>query len=122
LALPESYYAGLRREYAARRDILLPALSGAGFSFRRPEGAYYVMADFSGIRWPRPRDGSAAADRAFAEFLAVQIGVAVVPGGSFYEDGADGARYVRFNFAKEAATLREAASRLARLTTGESRR
>lgn len=120
LALPDAYYAGMRREYAARRDILLPALARAGFSFRRPEGAYYVMADFSTIRWPGPREG-AAADRAFAEYLAVQIGVAVVPGGSFYERAEDGSRYVRFNFAKEAATLREAAARLARLDAGAAR-
>ncbi|OGR98576.1 MAG: hypothetical protein A2V88_07655 [Elusimicrobia bacterium RBG_16_66_12] len=117
LGLPETYYQEMRREYAARRDILLPALTRAGFRFRWPEGAYYVMADFSRFRGEGYRDpgGTVSPDRAFAEHLAVEIGVAVVPGSSFYVDGAQGARYVRFNFAKEAVTLREAVSRLARL-------
>ena len=105
LALPGSYYEGLRRAYAARREILLTALARAGLRFTPPQGAYYVMADAAPLGW---RD-----DRAFMEFLARRAGIIAVPGSSFYA-GRGGRTHVRFNFAKREATLRSAARRLAK--------
>ena len=120
LGLPESYYAELCVQYAARRTILLDALDAAGVPYCEPEGAYYVMADFGGVTW----DQSAFSreewtpDRAFAEYMAREIGVAVVPGSSFYADPDGGTSRVRFNFAKREDTLRAAAVRLRRLGAG----
>ncbi len=103
LALPDSFYEGLRRAYAARRRILLSALERAGLGFTPPEGAYYVMVDAGLLGW---RD-----DRAFVEFLARRAGVIAVPGSSFY--ARDGGRTrARFNFAKREETLRRAARHL----------
>ncbi len=116
LGIPDAFYTTLRREYALRRDLLLPALDSAGFAYLPPQGAYYVMADFSSIDWPAgkyTRPGWTL-DRAFAEYIAREIGVAVVPGSSFYSRGGGETR-VRFNFAKKEDTLREAARRLGRL-------
>jgi L-glutamine---4-(methylsulfanyl)-2-oxobutanoate aminotransferase len=103
LSLPESYYEGLRAEYARRRAILLPALEAAGLAFTPPEGAYYVMVDAGRLGW---RD-----DWKFVDFLAREVGVIGVPGSSFYAGG--GKTRVRLNFAKREETLREAARRLA---------
>ena len=103
LALPDAYYERLRATYAARRTILLDALSGAGLLFTPPEGAYYVMADARELGW---KD-----DWEFVEFLARKVGVVAVPGSSFYRRG--GRTRARFNFAKKEETLREAARRLA---------
>jgi aminotransferase len=119
LGLPEAYYAGMREQYQFRRALLLQALDAAGFSYRAPEGAYYVMADFSRLNWEQDRFQRAdwTLDRSFAEFMATQVGVAVVPGSSFYARPGGGHQRVRFNFAKREDTLLEAARRLARLTT-----
>ena len=103
LALPDAYYERLRGTYAARRTILLDALSRAGLIFAPPEGAYYVMADARELGW---KD-----DWEFVEFLARKVGVVAVPGSSFYRRG--GRTRARFNFAKREETLREAARRLA---------
>jgi aminotransferase len=114
LALPEAYYRAMRAQYAARRAILLDALDRAGLPYRQPEGAYYVMADFAGLKWPYAAYARASwsQDRAFAEYIAREVGVAVVPGSSFYADGKSGTTRVRFNFAKQEETLQEAARRL----------
>ena len=114
LALPEKYYSDMRRKYTLRREILLDALSAAGFSFTRPGGAYYVMADFSGIEWDEKKYTRSgwSRDRVFAEFIARDIGVAVVPGSSFYMGEGKGINRVRFNFAKLENTMQEAARRL----------
>jgi aspartate/methionine/tyrosine aminotransferase len=103
LALPDAYYERLRATYAARRTILLDALSRAGLLFTPPEGAYYVMADARELGW---KD-----DWEFVEFLARKVGVVAVPGSSFYR--RSGRTRARFNFAKKEETLREAARRLA---------
>ena len=103
LALPDAYYERLRATYAARRTILLHALSRAGLRFAPPEGAYYVMADARELGW---KD-----DWEFVDFLARKVGVVAVPGSSFYRRG--GRTRARFNFAKKEETLREAARRLA---------
>jgi len=100
----DDYYFGLREMYAAKRDILLHALREAGFACHQPEGAYYIMADFSRLGF----DGD---DTDFAHHLVRDVGVAAVPGSSFYQ-GEAGNRMVRFTFSKSEETLREAARRL----------
>ena len=114
LSLPETYYIQMREKYLIGRTILLDALTAAGFTFRQPEGAYYVMADFSNLNWDQKKYHRPewSLDRNFAEFIARDIGVAVVPGSSFYVSGMQGSNSVRFNFAKKEETLREAARRL----------
>lgn len=117
LGLPETYYAGMRAQYAQRRSILLSALDEAGLPYRQPEGAYYVMVDFGDVAWDEAafaRPGWTA-DRAFAEYMAREVGVAVVPGSSFYARGQGGTTRVRLNFAKLEATLNEASARLRRI-------
>jgi aminotransferase len=117
LALPESYYASLREEYERRRAVLQPALQASGFRFRPVEGAYYVMADFSEVRWDPGKYARHhwTADRKFAEYMARDVGVAVVPGSSFYSSNSSGVSSVRFNFAKTEDILQEAARRLSAL-------
>jgi aminotransferase len=104
LSLPESYYAKLAEGYRKRRDRLVPALEEAGFRCFLPRGAYYVMTDVSGFRY--------ANDLAFTKYLVSEIGVAAVPGSSFYRNPKDGAEQVRFAFCKRDETLDEAAKRL----------
>jgi aspartate/methionine/tyrosine aminotransferase len=107
LALPAEYYAKLAEGYRVRRDQLMPALTAAGFRCFRPRGAYYVMTDISSFRF---KD-----DVAFAQHLVNHIGVATVPGSSFYRDPGDGARQIRFAFCKKPETLDEASRRLRKL-------
>ncbi|HUI40940.1 MAG TPA: aminotransferase class I/II-fold pyridoxal phosphate-dependent enzyme [Terriglobia bacterium] len=107
LRLPDDYYRCLSAEYARRRDRMLDALGGAGFRCFKPSGAYYIMTDISGFGYP--------SDVEFARHLVSEVGVAVVPGSSFYRDPQKGSQQVRFCFSKTDATLDEAARRLARL-------
>lgn len=107
LDLPATYYQRLAENYRTRRDHLLPALQHAGFRCFRPRGAYYVMTDIGAFGF--------ADDLAFTQHLVKEIGVAAVPGSSFYNDPRDGARQVRFAFCKRDQTLDEASRRLARL-------
>jgi aminotransferase len=104
LSLPDSFFDGLRVAYQRRRDLLVPILELTGFALTRPEGAYYVMTDLG-------RSGFFD-DVAFARHLVTEVGVAVVPGSSFYSDPARGARQVRFCFPKRDETLRAAGERL----------
>jgi aspartate/methionine/tyrosine aminotransferase len=117
LGMPETYYSQMITQYARWRAILLDALSTAGLVSHKPQGAYYVMADFGSVPWQPEKYKNAGwtLDRKFAEFMAREIGVAVVPGSSFYLGEDKGTSRVRFNFAKKEDTLREAARRLARL-------
>lgn len=102
------YYTELADFYRDRRDFLLAALEKTGFKCVKPQGAYYIMADFSAFGWND--------DVEFSRYLTEKIGVAVVPGSSFYREGAaDSKRYVRFCFCKEMATLQAAVECLARL-------
>jgi len=105
LRFPEAYYAGLAAEYAAGRDILLGYLERTGLAFSRPEGAYFVMVDISPF--------GHASDVEFAHWMTREIGVAPVPGSSFFATPEH--RYVRLNFAKRPATLHAAGERLLRL-------
>jgi aspartate/methionine/tyrosine aminotransferase len=107
LSLPPEYYAKLADGYRIRRDHLIPALAAAGFRCFRPRGAYYVMTDISAFGFQD--------DLAFAEHLVQKIGVACVPGSSFYRDPRDGAQQVRFAFCKKPETLDAAAERFATL-------
>ncbi|MCA1564216.1 MAG: aminotransferase class I/II-fold pyridoxal phosphate-dependent enzyme [Acidobacteria bacterium] len=108
LRLPPAYYERLQTDYIARRDLLLPILEEAGFRVFRPDGAYYVMTDISAFGF--------ANDVEFTRHLIEQVGVACVPGSSFYSDaGADGAQQVRFCFCKKDETLRATAERLQKL-------
>jgi aspartate/methionine/tyrosine aminotransferase len=107
LSLPPAYYEKLAEGYRVRRDHLMPSLTAAGFKCFRPRGAYYVMTDISEFGFPD--------DVSFAKYLVQEIGVATVPGSSFYRDPRDGARQVRFAFCKKPETLDEAANRLSKL-------
>jgi len=98
--LPPEYYARLAANYQARRDRFCRALWEVGFEFSAPEGAYYM----GGL--------GAWDDVAFATRLVREVGVAVVPGSSFFQDKQAGRGYVRFCFCKRDETLDEAARRL----------
>src|SRR5260221_12273401 len=98
------FYEQLAAEYRQRRDHLLAGLEAAGFRCFKPDGAYYIMTDVADFGWPD--------DVTFARFLIEQVGVAVVPGSSFYQDPALGATQVRFCFAKRFETLDAACERL----------
>jgi len=110
LALPSRYYDELAAGYRTRRDRLLAALRQAGFRTFTPRGAYYIMTDISGFGFPD--------DLKFTQHLVREVGVAPVPGSSFYNNPRDGARQVRFAFCKRDATLGAAAERLLRLRPG----
>jgi len=107
LALPPAYYDQLQKDYEVRRDLILPQLEAAGFGTFRPDGAYYVMTDISAFGF---RD-----DVEFTRHLIREIGVACVPGSSFYSDPSLGAQQVRFCFCKKDETLNLAAERLRKL-------
>ena len=112
LKFPPSYYETLAREYLARRDRLLGILTGAGFHCFKPHGAYYIMTDISPFGFPD--------DITFAKFLVKEIGVAAVPGSSFYQNPVDGRAHLRFTFCKTEKTFQAAAERLAKLKPGRA--
>jgi aspartate/methionine/tyrosine aminotransferase len=105
---PTSYYESIATEYLARRDRLLGILTGAGFKCFKPRGAYYIMTDISAFGFPD--------DVTFAKYLVTEIGVAAVPGSSFYLDRAEGRNHLRFTFCKRESTFQAAAERLAKLS------
>ena len=105
--LGDDYYEGLARDYKRRRDILCAGLLKAGFTCRPPEGAYYVMTDFSSL--------SALPDDEFAKWLTAEHGVAPVPGSSFYSRPELGRTQVRFAFCKTDDMLQQAVDRLQRV-------
>ncbi len=107
LSLPAEYYDRLQTDYRARRDVLLPVLQKAGFKTFRPDGAYYVMTDISSFGFTD--------DVEFTRHLIREVGVACVPGSSFYSVPERGAQQVRFCFCKKDETLLLAAERLKKL-------
>ncbi len=111
---PQSYYDKLAASYVEKRERLLKILSAAGFTVFKPRGAYYIMTDISCFPDPA-RFPAETRDVRFAKYLVEEIGVAVVPGSSFYNDARDGASQVRFTFCKREETLAAAEARLARL-------
>lgn len=102
LKFPDSYYAELGRLYAGKRELFLSYLERAGLRHVKPDGAYYVMVDV--------REFGATGNVEFCEWMAREVGVAAVPGSSFFKEAVDG--YVRFHFAKKDETLRQAGGRL----------
>ena len=116
LKQPQAYYDKLATTYAEKRARLLKILTASGFKVYKPRGAYYIMTDISAFPDPDPKRFPAATrDVRFAKYLVEEIGVASVPGSSFYYDSNDGATQVRFTFCKKEETLAAAESRLAKL-------
>lgn len=113
LQFPKEYYDTLAREYHDRRERLLKILTGAGFRCFQPRGAYYIMTDISAFGFPN--------DVAFAKYLVKEIGVAAVPGSSFYKNPADGKDRLRFTFCKTERTFQAAAERLEKLRPASAR-
>ena len=107
LSLPQEYYDTLQTDYRARRDLLLPTLEAAGFKTYTPDGAYYIMTDISAFGF--------SDDIEFTRHLIREIGVACVPGSSFYSEPSLGKQQVRFCFCKKDETLHAAAERLSQL-------
>ena len=107
LAMPESFYAELKSMYERKRAVLLAALKGAGLRCWMPAGAYYIMSDIGELGF---RDDFEAAD-----FFLDAVGVAAVPGSSFYHRNELGHRMLRFTFSKSDQTLAQAAERLGHL-------
>ncbi len=114
---PQSYYEQLAVTYGKKRERLLKILETAGFTVYKPRGAYYIMTDISRFDFPSddPRFAAESKDVAFAKYLVQEIGVACVPGSSFYNDPQDGAAQVRFTFCKKEETLAAAEVRFAKL-------
>lgn len=102
LKFPDTYYRELQAHYAHMKELFVGGLKRLGFTVTNPQGAYYVLMDVSefGVR----------DDYGFCEWLASEVGVAAVPGSSFFNE--DVHYLVRFHFAKEDATLNEALNRL----------
>jgi len=111
LGFPDSYYEGLRDAYTAKRDLFLGHLDAAELPYTTPQGAYYVMVDISEFGWDD--------DTAFCEWLAREVGVAAVPGSSFFREPVR--HLIRFHFAKQAETLNAAGERLRTLREKASR-
>ena len=107
LSLPQEYYDALQSDYRERRDLLLPVLEAAGFKTFVPDGAYYIMTDISAFDF--------ADDVEFTKHLIREVGVACVPGSSFYSVPELGRQQVRFCFCKKDETLHAAAERLSKL-------
>jgi aminotransferase len=105
LELPDSYYHKLQAIYAEKRDVFLKYLDQAGLTYTKPQGAYYVMVDISEFGWDD--------DTAFSEWLAREVGVAPVPGSSFFHEPVK--HLIRFHFAKQTKTLQSAGERLLKL-------
>jgi aminotransferase len=105
LELPPSYYEGLTTLYTAKRELFLDILRTTGLPFTEPQGAYYVMVDISALGF--------ADDTAASEWLIKDVGVAGVPGSSFFREPVK--HLIRFHFAKREETLRAAGERLGSL-------
>ncbi len=114
LAVPAAYYAELAASYQRRRDMLIEILERHRFACYMPRGAYYIMTDISGFGF---RD-----DVEFARYLVKDVGVAAVPGSSFYRNAAAGRTKLRFCFCKRDETLLEADRRFAKLAVAAGSR
>ncbi len=111
LRFGRDYYHGLQALYTQKKDFFLKGLDSIGLAHNDPQGAYFVMVDISEIL-ARPQFAGMD-DTAFCEWMIAHIGVAAVPGSSFFRDG--GGQYIRLHFAREQHTLAQALERLARL-------
>ena len=106
------YYAELQAKYTSLRDFFLAGLTEAGIPHTVPQGAYYVLADISEFGYE--------SDLEFCELMAEKVGVAAVPGSSFFRENVND--FVRFHFAKKESTLAEALDRLMTLREKMPRR
>ena len=111
LGFPDSYYVRLRERYQARRDLLFSQVEAAGFVAWKPKGAYYILTDAAHFM----KQHGCEDDTAFAMFLVKEIGVATVPGSSFYAHPGLGRTKIRFCFPKTDDMLIEAGRRLQKL-------
>jgi aminotransferase len=107
MRMPEKFYVDLASMYERKRLTLFNALTGAGFKCRSPQGAYYIIADIGHLGF--------ADDVAAADFLLDQVGIAAVPGSSFYRHPELGRRKIRFTFSKSEETLAQAVERLSKV-------
>lgn len=105
LELPDSYYQELQWLYTEKRAMFLEYLNAAGLQYTKPQGAYYVMIDISEFGWKN--------DTAFCEWMAREVGVAAVPGSSFFHEPVN--HLIRLHFAKRSETLSSAGERLLNL-------
>jgi aspartate/methionine/tyrosine aminotransferase len=115
LKSPQSYYDKLAATYSTKRERLLKILTASGFTVYKPRGAYYIMTDISRFHFDETKYPADSRDVSFAKYLVEKIGVACVPGSSFYNDAQDGGSQVRFTFCKKEETLAAAEARLANL-------
>jgi aminotransferase len=111
LRLPRDYYVRLRDAYQARRDLLWGYVERAGFVAWKPQGAYYILTDVTRFM----KATGIQDDYAFAMYLIKEVGVATVPGSSFYAHTDLGRTKIRFCFPKTDDMLREAGERLQKL-------
>jgi len=107
--LPGDYFLDLRREYERKREMMMTALMAAGMEVLRPEGAYYVLADFRGLS---SRVEGFSDDATACETLVREAGVASIPGSAFFDTPDAGKYLLRFCYAKKHAELEEACRRL----------
>ena len=106
--MPDKYYAELKAKYAERRSMMMEILDGVGIPYYKPEGAYYAFCDISGLGFKSDMD--------FTKYLVKDVGVAVVPGGSFFGPEAENRHnYVRFCFSRKEETMLAAKERLKKL-------
>lgn len=103
LCFDDSYYKELQAHYTHMKELFTGGLDELGFTFTRPQGAYYVLMDISEYGY--------SDDLLFCEDLARKVGVGAVPGSSFFKEPEN--RYIRFHFAKKDDTLEAALDRLA---------
>ncbi len=115
LASPPSYYDQLRASFRAKRDVLCDALEVIGFDVRRPQGGYFVMADFRSLDLGRLGLPSDADDAMFCKALVEKVGVAAIPPSFFYEHTREGSSMARFAFCKKDKTIAEGVKRLGAL-------
>ncbi|HUF93265.1 MAG TPA: aminotransferase class I/II-fold pyridoxal phosphate-dependent enzyme, partial [Candidatus Limnocylindria bacterium] len=113
LRLPAPYYVSLRESYQARRDLLWGYVESAGFVAWKPQGAYYILTDVAHFM----KEVGVEDDTAFAMYLIKEIGVATVPGSSFYAHRELGRTKIRFCFPKTDDMLHDAGERLQKLRT-----
>lgn len=105
LEFPDSYYEGLRAHYTHMRDLFLNGIKEFGLNYNEPQGAYFVLVDIS--------EFGVSDDLEFCEWMAANVGVAAVPGSSFFKEDIN--NYIRFHFAKKDETLNAALERLSGL-------
>ncbi|MHB9156354.1 MAG: pyridoxal phosphate-dependent aminotransferase, partial [Endomicrobiales bacterium] len=108
LEFPDSYYRELQEKYTGLKGRFLSYLDAAGLTYTTPQGAYYVLVDIRPLGWDD--------DTRFAEWLTKEIGVAGVPGSSFFREPVK--NMIRFHFAKRPETLDAAGQRILKLKKG----